>query len=603
MNDDIKQIKDKIDVADLISEYIALKPAGTYKKACCPFHNEKTPSLMVNSERQSWHCFGCGKGGDIFTFIEEIEGMDFKETLKYLAEKAGVELSNNFKTEVNSNKKNRLKDLNKEASRFFHNFLLQMDNSKEALDYLKKRGLDEDTIIEWQIGYIPEQWDLLTKYLLTKGFGIDDLVDSGLTIKKENSDQANLKGYYDRFRDRIMFPIWDVHDNIVGFTGRILKEKENSGGKYVNTPQTDLFDKSSLVFALNKAKKFIKEENLVVLVEGQMDVIACHQAGMKNVVASSGTALTEKQIKLLKRYSPNINMAFDSDKAGIEAARRGIAVALKEGMAIKIIQIPEGKGKDPDECIKKDKSVWFETVKNARPVMEWYFELAFKNKNLEDPKEKQKIADELLSEIKNIPFAIEKDHWMQKLSALLKVDLDVLNEDLERIKNTEKKSVYNKKTENSKTALFEKEDDFIKILKVFLMLILKYPSLLKAEKIIFPFKVKKDLSPNQFLNLYEKIFLEYTSNHIIDIELLREEYSKNGPENIIDVLIMQAELDFSDFSTEQIKNEFETLVKILKEKWLNQEKKRLENEIKKAHEEKNKELEDELVKQFMDILK
>lgn len=604
MSDEIKQIKDKIDITDLIAEYIEIKPAGTNKKACCPFHNEKTPSLMINSERQSWHCFGCGKGGDIFTFVEEMEGMEFKEALKFLAEKAGVELTNNFKVEINSNKKNRLKDINLEATRFYHNFLLQMDSSSKAREYLKNRGLSEDTTEEWQIGYIPDQWDLLTKYLFKKGFSVDDLVDSGLTIKKESNNSGNLLGFYDRFRDRIMFPIWDVHNNVIGFTGRILKEKENSGGKYVNTPQTELFDKSNLVFALNKAKKAIKEEDLIVLVEGQMDVISCHQVGMKNVVATSGTALTEKQIKLLKRYSSNINMAFDSDKAGIAAARRGIAIALADGMNVKIIEIPEGQGKDPDECIKKNKDIWFEVVKNSRPIMDWYFDLAFKNKNLADPKDKQKIANELLEEIKNIPFALERDHWMQKLSSLLTVEVKILEEDLNRIKNLEKKKANFKEETIEKSNIFEKENDFIRILKVFLMLILKFPYLLEEDRINLPFEIKKEniLSPNIFLDLYEKIFLEYTNNHKIDPLVIREKFTRDN-ENIVDILIMQVDLDFFDFTKEDIKKEFFNLLKILKEKWLNEEKKRLELSIKKAHERGDREMEDKLTLEFINLFK
>jgi len=245
MSDDIQQIKDKIDVAELIGEYVQLKPAGVNKKGLCPFHHEKSPSFMVNSERGSWHCFGCAKGGDIFSFVQEMEGLEFKEALKYLADKAGVVLTN-YRSEVNSNQKNRLKEINKEAARFFHNFLIKMPASQAALDYLLKRGLKMETIEEWCVGFIPEQWDLLTQYLLKKGFGIEDLVATGLTIQKEgarstSSGQANnqsIRGHYDRFRGRIMFPIWNVHDEVVGFTGRILVEKENFGGKYVNTPQT-----------------------------------------------------------------------------------------------------------------------------------------------------------------------------------------------------------------------------------------------------------------------------------------------------------------------------------------------------------------------------
>ena len=217
MSDEVQLIKDKIDVADLIAEYVQLKPAGINKKGLCPFHHEKSPSFMVNSERQGWHCFGCGKGGDIFTFVQEMEGMEFKEALKHLANRAGVQLTS-YRSDVDSSQKNRLKDINIEVARFFHNFLLKMPTAKSAMDYLISRGLKNETIEEWQVGFVPEQWELLTQYLLKKGFSIDDLVASGLTIKRDGADATSGRGFYDRFRGRIMFPIWNVHGEVVGFT-------------------------------------------------------------------------------------------------------------------------------------------------------------------------------------------------------------------------------------------------------------------------------------------------------------------------------------------------------------------------------------------------
>ena len=259
---DVDLIKDKVDVGDLVGEYVQLKPAWVNLKGLCPFHGEKTPSFMVNRERQNWHCFGCNKGGDIFSFIQEIEGMDFVEALKLLAARVGVELRLRA-SEKNSSEKARIKEINSVASNFFHNVLTKMEASASAREYLEKRGLKERTIIEWQIGFIPDQWDLLTKYLLKKGYSIDDLVTSGLTIKRDGADSQSGRGFYDRFRGRIMFPIWDVHDNVVGFTGRVLVETEKSGGKYVNTPQTLVYDKSRIIFGLNKAKQSITKKDYI----------------------------------------------------------------------------------------------------------------------------------------------------------------------------------------------------------------------------------------------------------------------------------------------------------------------------------------------------
>ncbi|MFH1947160.1 MAG: DNA primase [Candidatus Magasanikbacteria bacterium] len=613
MGDEVQQIKEKIDVAELVGEYVQLKQAGINKKGCCPFHNEKTPSFMVNSERQSWHCFGCGKGGDIFTFIEEIEGMDFREALKYLANRAGVQLTT-YKSDVDSSQKNRLKEINVEASRFFHNFLIKMPASKLALDYLKNRGLTDETIEEWRIGFVPEQWDLLTQYLLKKGHSIDDLVASGLTIKRDPSapssrsgqaDNFKMHGFYDRFRGRIMFPIWDVHGDVVGFTGRVLVETEKSGGKYVNTPQTIVYDKSRVIYGLNKAKKEIKSEDLIVMVEGQMDVIACSQAGMKNVVASSGTALTEMQIKLLKRYSLNLNMAFDADEAGQNAAKRGIDIALAEGMAVKVIRIPQGAGKDPDECLKKNSEVWFDSVKNAQDVMEWFFDKNILNVDLSDHRQKQKVADLILPEISLIPYAVEKDHWLRELSGRISVDMSVLREDLERVKhkNTKTPGLTASKHENTKT------DSEIKTVSVQrgrfeLLLERLYCLIFKFDKLIPNFlsqDKEKILSTGEFKTLYESIKKEYTKNNKFDIEKIRQDFSVDGKENPVDILLLKADWEFSDLKSGGETKEFDKLYLEAEDQWKKNKRMEIQVGINKAEKEKDYNRLKELSEEFSKI--
>ncbi len=237
MSTDTQAIKDRLDIAQIIGEYVVLKKAGANWKACCPFHHENTPSFMVQPEKQIWHCFGCGKGGDIFTFIQEIEGLDFIEALKLLARRAGIEVKLD-RSEMDQSLRNRLLEINTAAAIFFHRFLLEIPAAGPARDYLDRRGLKKRTILDWQIGFVTDQWDLLTKYLVKKGFAIDDLVSAGLTIRRDGADAQTGRGYYDRFRGRVMFPISDTHGNIIGFTGRVLVETESSGGKYVNTPET-----------------------------------------------------------------------------------------------------------------------------------------------------------------------------------------------------------------------------------------------------------------------------------------------------------------------------------------------------------------------------
>jgi DNA primase len=308
---DVQLIKDRVDIVQLIQEYVPLKKAGVNWKAPCPFHQEKSPSFMVNPEKQIWHCFGCNKGGDVFSFLEQIEGLEFTESLTLLARRAGVELTNNFSSKINQTERNRMQEINAKAAYFFNHFLLEIPASQIARDYLKRRNVQDQTLLDWQIGYIPDQWDLLTRYLLKKGYSTTDLVNAGLVIKREGADEKTGRGFYDRFRGRVMFPICDLHGAVVGFTGRVLVETEKSGGKYVNSPQTMIYDKSRLLYGLDKAKTAIKAKGIAIIVEGQMDVISCHQMGMKNVVAASGTALTPEQIKLLKRYCTTVAMALE----------------------------------------------------------------------------------------------------------------------------------------------------------------------------------------------------------------------------------------------------------------------------------------------------
>ncbi|MFA6424312.1 MAG: DNA primase [Candidatus Magasanikbacteria bacterium] len=576
---DTQLIKDKLDIVATIQEYVPLKKAGVYWKAPCPFHREKTPSFMVNSEKQIWKCFGCGKGGDIFSFIQEMEGMDFVEALKLLADRAGVKIDT-YRSEIDKSQKNRILEINQKAAHFFHHILTEMDGAKIAREYLEKRGLKKETIETWQVGFIPDQWDLLTQYFLKKGIGVDDLVAAGLVIKKDPARAG--QGFYDRFRGRIMFPIWDVHGNVVGFTGRVLVETENSGGKYVNTPQTLAYDKSRVIYGLDKAKIEIKTQDQVVLVEGQMDVIACHQAGMKNVVASSGTALGLEQIKLLKRYSNNIAIAFDGDSAGVAAAKRGIDIALSEGLNVKAIRIPEGKGKDADECLKNNSEVWFSSVKNASDVLHWFFEMAFLNKSTSDPKEKQKIANELLPIIGLIPYAVERDYWLKELAGRLGTDTSVLRDDMKRF-NKNKKSIQDEKLGgNSKNVA--NLDRLDMLLKRFLMILVYSPqyisSLLSSLK-------EEYWQGGVYEHLYEFIKNHYNSNQGNAADVWRNFFDGSEFKNDFEDLKMTAQIQIENLEDVSIKDELVELVVQIKEEWVKKRRKEIGQKLALVSAEKN----------------
>ena len=353
MKDNVSKIKDRLDVVDVISGYLKLQKAGMNFKARCPFHNEKTPSFVVSPERQVWHCFGCSAGGDIFTFIQQIEGVEFPEALRVLAAKAGIELES-FNTAAKDDK-TRLYEVCESATKFFEK-QFHSNTGKLALEYLKNRGVADSTIQEFRLGFAPNDWDSLGTFLRDCGYSENEIVEAGLAIKRTDGS-----GAYDRFRSRIMFPIFDLNGQVVGFTGRILQlengnwKLENAQAepaKYINTPQTRIYDKSRILYGLNKAKMDIKQADQCILVEGNMDALMSYQAGVKNVVASSGTALTPNHLSLLHRYTTNLGFCFDTDQAGAMATKRGIGLALGQNFNIKVVEINVIECNDPADLIQ-----------------------------------------------------------------------------------------------------------------------------------------------------------------------------------------------------------------------------------------------------------
>lgn len=425
MNSPVEEIKNRIDIVDFISTYVQLKRAGANFKAKCPFHNEKTPSFMVSKPKQLWYCFGaCNEGGDIFKFLMKLEGLEFAEALKVLADKAGVVLPKYDKQA--ESKKSVLLDVMKEATDFY---VQQLNSPLGALarDYLTKRGLSETVLKQFKLGYAPDAWDSLSIAFRDK-FKPEDVFAAGLAIRSEKR-----QGFYDRFRHRIMFPISDIHGQTVGFTSRLLDEARKEG-KYINTPETLIYNKSRILYGLDLAREQIRKQDYAVITEGNMDVVACHQFGMINVVASSGTALTLDQIRLLKRYTNNLKIAFDMDPAGENAAKRGIDLAVQQEMRVKVIVIPQSCGKDPDDCIRKDIKVWEGAVREAKEVVEYYVEKAQGEYDLNTAHGRSQFANSLLLEIAKLPDLIEQDFWLKKIGELVGIEQGLLREQMKRIK-------------------------------------------------------------------------------------------------------------------------------------------------------------------------
>ncbi|MDP4000788.1 MAG: DNA primase [bacterium] len=432
LNSPVEEIKSKLNVTEVLSDYLEMKKSGTNFKAICPFHSEKTPSFMISPAKQIWHCFGCGLGGDIFEFIKLSENIEFGEALKILADRAGIELVKPTVESIQANKKrNVLYEINQAALEYYQKVLTQSSQAKEALSYLKDRGLTDQTIQNWQLGFAPDDFHYLENFL-SKTFNKKDIEETGLIIKRdqESGIRNQESGYFDRFRDRIMFPIINLHGQVVGFTARLLHEKPNLPAgrqvpaKYINSPESSIYNKSKEIYGLFKAKNKIRQTNQVVLVEGNMDVIASHQAGVEIAIASSGTAMTEVQINILKRFCENLIFAFDTDSAGLQATRRALDHALNLGFNVKIVDLEASK--DPDELIKKGIGLWQKAIDRAQNFVDFFFTKTFDQFDASTPEGKRAIVKELAPLIFQISDPITKAHYIRKMSTSLNVAESVI---------------------------------------------------------------------------------------------------------------------------------------------------------------------------------
>lgn len=418
--DAVAEIKARLNIEDVVSEYVQLKRSGRNFKGLSPWTNEKTPSFMVSPEKQIWHDFSSGKGGDVFSFVMEMEGLDFKATLELLARKAGVELEQ-FRSSAgrgNAELKARLRAANDLAARFYHK---QLTVNRKAWDYLTKaRGFSKKTLADWRFGYAPNSERALSKFLGGKGFSEHEIKQAGLSTQRRN-------GVGDMFRGRIMIPLANAQGEIVGFTARLLERdaypSTSSGSappKYINTPATLIYDKSRQVFGLHLAKEAIRKSGLVVVTEGNMDVIASHQAGVTNVVASAGTAMTEQHLRELKRFTGDIRLSFDADSAGLAATERMIPLAQKLGVSLKIIST--GTAKDPDELINNPPAggvkKWQAAIEQAVYATDWLIERYKEQLDLSSAQGKKQFSDTLLTTIRRLGDPVEQEHYLKQIAEL-----------------------------------------------------------------------------------------------------------------------------------------------------------------------------------------
>lgn len=447
----VDEIKERLDITDVVSEYVTLQKAGRNFRALCPFHAEKTPSFFVFPDRQTWHCFGsCGTGGDVFTFVMKKEGTDFSEALKLLADKAGVSLGQRQRgrDKARDEQAGRLYQTN-EAAAGYYNYVLNGKAGAAAREYLNGRGLSKETIDAFQLGYSPDRRDALRQHLEGQGYRVDDLLLAGLVVEREDG------AYHDLFRNRLIIPIRDGQGRVVGFGGRAL---DGSMPKYLNSPQTAVFDKSSILYGIDRAREAIREKGQAVIVEGYTDVLTAHQHGITNVVASMGTSLTDRQVKALKRLTTNLALALDADAAGDAATMRGLGIARRafservpsgdEDLLgggsklrgrLRIINLP--RGKDPDDLIRENAEAWQRLVEEATSLMDYFIQGVTSSLDLSDEEDRAEAAERLLPLVSEIADNVERELYLRKVARLVGVDELTLARKAAQMKPTRRERV------------------------------------------------------------------------------------------------------------------------------------------------------------------
>lgn len=463
--DAVEEVKSRLAIEDVVGEYVQLKRAGRNFKGLSPFTAEKSPSFMVSPEKGIWHDFSSGKGGNVFSFVMEVEGLDFKGALELLARKAGIDLAQygGNRSGQSSKFKDRLYEVLELAAKFYQ---VQFSKHQTAIEYVfRQRAFTKETALAFQLGYAPNTGDALLNFLTQKGFSEKEIIAAGLTAKRYRG------GLQDMFRGRLMIPLADAQGRVIGFTARLLDDQPNAP-KYINTPQTVLYDKGRHVYGLHLAKEAIRKSGYVVMVEGNMDVVASHQAGVAQVVATAGTALTEMHLKTLKRFTGDIRAAFDQDRAGQAATERSIPIAAKVGVTLSMITIPAGK--DPDELVRKDPKAWVAVIEKPQYALDWLMDRYEQQLDLGSAVGKRQFSDILLTVVRQLTDEVEREHYIGRIATTIGVSTDALLQKLQGIETTH--ITPRKKTKNTpvkESQIF----DHAKVQNQFLALVLMRPHL------------------------------------------------------------------------------------------------------------------------------
>lgn len=565
----MEEIKARINIEDLASEYLDLRRAGRNFKALSPWTNERTPSFIVSPEKQIWHDFSSGKGGDIFGFIMEVEGLTFREALEFLARKAGIELQqfDNIRAKQIVQKKKRLYEVLRVSANFYQHFLVR---DKTALDYVfRKRRLSKEIVQEFKIGYAPKGQRTLVDFLQKKGFALDEIRDAGMTNRFGG----------DIFRDRMVIALQDISGAPVGFTGRLLAESDNAP-KYLNTPQTLLYDKSNNVFGLSQAKNEIRKAGFAVVVEGNMDVISSHQAGIKNVVATAGTAITARHLKTIARFSNDIRLCFDADAAGVNATERAIKLAQEVGVELSIIALNQtsNDAKDPDELIQIDPNLWRESISRPKPAVEWVFDQYEKRLDISTASGKRQFSNIALMLVKNLSDPVEKEFYLDEIARRIKTSREALLAKFSSDKQPAKlKHIKAEKTEVVKDD-FVYEDDLLALILI-------------EEK--FAAKIV-DLPKNPLHGENRNQIFEIIRNN--DRDKLKKF------DNYVKILLLKADERYGEIK-ESADKEIERLVDKVKMQKLLEQKEILDSKLEAAEVDGDENLKREIIAQIIELNK
>lgn len=557
MNDAKEEIRSRLNIEDVIGEYVQLKRAGRNFRGLSPFTGERTPSFFVSPEKQIWHDFSSSKGGDVFSFVMEVEGIDFRASLEYLAQKAGVDLSayqNKDGRDIAKQKKLLLK-INEIAADYYQRSLLK---NQHAIEYVvKKRGINKQSINDFKIGYAPSSGDALVKYLTKKGFKNQDIAKAGL---------LNRFGG-DLFRGRVMIALMDGVGQVIGFTGRALIDDPKSP-KYLNTPQTLLYDKSRHVFGLSLAKEAIRSNNYAVIVEGNLDVLSSHQAGIAQVVATAGTAMTEYHLKALVRLSDQIKLAFDGDKAGLSATERAIPIAQSVGVELFVVTLPKGF-KDPDELIGKSVDLWNKAIGSAEPAIDWLIKQYAKREDMESAVGKKRFTSSVLELMKNIVDPVEKEHYLKKVAKVSGVSKSILDDKMTAFSEDQKPKIY-KEINNNQESSIDREDDLQDGLLAVSIVTSEAQDLFKNIDIEALFTTDDRKEVAKYLAASEGQGVKETPKQLQNID------------TYVKILLLRAEARYSEWSNQQRYFEAVELLRRVETNYKNKQKDKLTKQLRNA---------------------